>query len=387
MRKKNFPTKQSRPSRRGAALVLAVAMMFVLFSFLAFSIDVGYLAQSRAELTRTSDAAAMAGCWELYEQMDSGVEPTDAHPMIRQEAAEFAVQNAVCRTGPYIDASPLTQDISIGYLASIRGGSITNDSSLPFFAVGVRVEKTSDKNGEVPFFFGRIFGDTGQSMQSESTAVLARQITGFGTPPTHGSSPINVLPFALDEETWNELLEGNANDNYQFDPTNGSVSSGSDGILEVNLYPQGTGSPGNRGTVDIGGNNNSTNDIARQITDGISRQDILDLGKPLDLSNLGHMTLNGDTGISAGVKDELASIIGQKRIIPVFSSVSGNGNNANYTIVKWVGVRILHVKLTGKMSGKQLIVQPAPVLCSGGNYATEGSNWSDFVLSPVMLAR
>lgn len=387
MRSMNHSNKHFRNSRRGAALILAVAMMFVLFSFLAFSIDVGYLAQSRAELTRTADAAAMAGCWELYEQMDAGVEPAASHPQVRQQAADFALQNAVCRTAPYVDASPLTQDISIGYLASLRGSTITNDSSLPFFAVGVRVEKTPNKNGEVPYFFGRIFGDSGQSMQTESTAVLARQITGFNTPPTHGSSPVNVLPFALDEETWNALLEGNTADNYQYDPTDGSVSSGSDGVLEVNLYPQGTGSPGNRGTVDIGGSNNSTNDIARQIVDGISRQDILDLGKPLDLSELGQMTLNGDTGISAGVKDELASIIGQKRIIPVFSSVSGNGNNANYTIVKWVGVRILHVKLTGKMSGKQLIVQPAPVVCSGGNYATEGSNWSDFVLSPVMLAR
>ena len=55
----------------------------------------------------------------------------------------------------------------------------------------------------------------------------------------------------------------------------------------------------------------------------------------------------GDTGISAGVKDELASIIGQTRIIPVFSSVSGNGNNATYVIVRWVGVRVMAVKLTG----------------------------------------
>ena len=42
----------------------------------------------------------------------------------------------------------------------------------------------------------------------------------------------------------------------------------------------------------------------------------------------GKLYLNGDTGISAGVKDELASIKGQPRIIPIFSTVSGNGNNA-----------------------------------------------------------
>jgi hypothetical protein len=79
------------------------------------------------------------------------------------------------------------------------------------------------------------------------------------------------------------------------------------------------GSPGNRGTVDIGGSNNSTNDIARQILHGISAQDLQALGKPLNISSQGTMTLNGDTGISAGVKDELKSIIGQKRMSSPFS--------------------------------------------------------------------
>jgi hypothetical protein len=67
--------------------------------------------------------------------------------------------------------------------------------------------------------------------------------------------------------------------------------------------------------------------------------------------------------------------------------VSGNGNNANYTIVRWVGVRIMNVNLTGKMSDKQLIVQPAPMIARHGVIASTGTTSSDFVLSPVMLAR
>ncbi len=58
--------------RRGATLVLSVFLMFGLFSFVAFSVDIGYLAQSRAEIQRTADAAAMAGCWELYAGMENG---------------------------------------------------------------------------------------------------------------------------------------------------------------------------------------------------------------------------------------------------------------------------------------------------------------------------
>ena len=99
------------------------------------------------------------------------------------------------------------------------------------------------------------------------------------------------------------------------------------------------------------------------------------------------MTLNGDTGISAGVKDELASIIGLTRIIPVFSSVSGNGNNATFTIVRWVGVRILAVKLTGAMNSKYLMVQPATVLARNVVPGDASRTWSSTIYSPVVLVK
>jgi len=372
--------------RRGASLTLTVIMMFGLFSFLAFSVDTGYLSQSRAEIRRTADAAAMAGCWELYEHMEGGGDAASAHSEVRQACGAMAALNPINRHSPQLDTSEATDDVTIGFLNNLKSGIITQDASNPYYAVRVKITKSQAKNGEVPFFFGKIFGQSGREMHADATAVMARQIDGFATPPA-GSGGLELLPFALDLNTWQALLNNNAADNYRFDPVTNTVIPGSDNIREVNLYPQGTGSPGNRGTVDIGGANNSTNDIARQILHGISAADLTALGKPLILNSDGVLDLNGDTGISAGVKDELQSIIGQKRIIPIFSSVSENGNNANYKIVKWVGVRILDVKLTGKMSGKKLIVQPAPMLINYGVTASAGSESSDFVYSPVVLAR
>ena len=64
------------------------------------------------------------------------------------------------------------------------------------------------------------------------------------------------------------------------------------------------------GTVDIGGANNSTSDLARQIREGMSAEDMADLassGRSLEFTE-GKLTLNGDTGISAGVKDDLVYI-------------------------------------------------------------------------------
>src|SRR5690606_21957933 len=68
--------------RRGATLILTVILMFTMFSFLAFGVDTGYLSQSRAEIRRTADAAAMAGCWELYSQLEQGQTAVAAQPNI-----------------------------------------------------------------------------------------------------------------------------------------------------------------------------------------------------------------------------------------------------------------------------------------------------------------
>lgn len=384
MKRNNKIRLQSRKSnRKGTALVLSVALMFVLFSFLAFGIDIGYLAQSRAEMQRTADASAMAGCWELYGNLEEGYEFESSVTEVTLVSKDFAALNSVCRQGPVVPSN----DIDIGFVSQMSDEEVQANSELPFYAVKVNVKRDQANNGEIPFFFGRIFGDSGRAMQVSATAVMARQISGFSIPATEATK-IDLLPFALDVDTWDDMMaQVTTSDDYSFDSFSGDVGNGADGACEVNLYPQGTGSPGNRGTVDIGGANNSTNDIARQILHGISAADLTDLGKPLILDGSTPLELNGDTGISAGVKDELASIIGEKRIIPLFSRVTGNGNNAKYEITRWVGVRIMRVKLTGPMSRKELIVQPAHVVASQGVIATTGSSFSDFVLSPVLLVR
>ncbi len=102
--------------------------------------------------------------------------------------------------------------------------------------------------------------------------------------------------------------------------------SGSDGVLEMNIYPDANTSlpSGNRGTVDLGSPNNSTNDLKRQIQYGLNAYDLSFFpNNTIQLGSNGTLVLNGDTGISAGIEASLQSIIGQKRIMPIFTTVSG----------------------------------------------------------------
>lgn len=363
--------------------------MIIMMALLAFAVDVGYLYTARTELQRSADAAAMAAAWELIDErtISDSLLVQQLVYSARSKAVEYAAANQVCSSQPFVDANyenGETGDVRIGYLSDFSNptGSIIYTNLANVNAVTVRVRRVENRNDEVPLFFAPILGYDRVPVEAEATAAFLSDIRGFRSRSDGGNH--GILPIALDEETWNAMLVGNAPDNWSWDAECKCVRPWSDGIREVNLFPQGTGSPGNRGTVDIGSSNNSTNDIARQIVHGVSDSDLEHHGGELKLDENDELFLNGDTGISAGVKDELASIIGDPRIVPIFRQVEGPGNNAMYTIVKFVGIRILEVKLTGKMSSKRVIVQPAAMVTSGV-IPSETQGTSQLVYSPVHL--
>lgn len=375
--------KLLRRSRRGNVIVLSAVLMVAMMAMIAFAVDLGYLFNARTEMQRAADASAIAACWELIDEdvVTGSSNPTVISAEACNKARQFVALNKITQAS----ASLSNDDISVGYIAD------PGDPSSPFLTTGytgapnavkLRIRRTAQQNGAVPLFFGPVLGVSFAAMESEATAAYLPGVSGFKAPSD--GSPLGILPYALDEGTWNAMLAGGGSDSYCFTEGSGTVNAASDGIREVNLFPQGTGSPGNRGTVDIGGSNNSTSDIARQIVQGISAADMAQMpGGQLCFDDGGKLYLNGDTGISAGVKDELTTIVGETRIIPIFSNVTGNGNNATYTIVKFCGVRIMHVKLTG--SDKHVMVQPAVCLTKGA--IQSDSYHSDFVYSPVWLVR
>ena len=379
---------QGATRRRGTVTVLAAVLSIVMLGMVAFSVDVGYVLSVKEELQRTADAAAMAAAWEYATQLADDQDQDVCELAGRAAAATVADGNVVGRVNPKIDpnySNASTGDLVFGHLPDLRSAG-TLDTSAPatFNAARVKVRRDASMNGEAPLFFARVFGLSSQRLEAEATAGLVRDVGGFKTPASGGN--LDLLPFTLDRDTHLCWIAGAGDDNWTYDEATGAVYPGPDGKPEVNLYPQGTGSPGNRGTVDIGGANNSTSDIARQILHGVNSADLAALGKPLAFDANGELTLNGDTGISAGVKDELAAIRGEPRVIPIFREVNGPGNNAIYTIVAWQGIRIMDVKLTGPMKKKHVTIQMAPVLTEGV-IVSSTTGTSNYVYSPVVLLR
>ncbi|MDZ4686638.1 MAG: pilus assembly protein TadG-related protein [Planctomycetaceae bacterium] len=354
---------RSPDDRRGSVLVLSAAVLVIIFAMVAFSVDMGYVALTKTQLQIASDGAALGACLELPD----GLGPQPVNTLAETESLATSAALSVAgdnkngdQAGTYLNAA---SDVTFGQAVwnpDTKRWTTTWDV-FPYNAIRItsRRDASGSLGGDRPLdlMFAPVLGIDNLSINTEATAAL---LPGVGFQIGEDSSDtIEVLPIALDVPTWTALLNGVGSDNYHYDSGTGAVTAGSDGILEVDLYPYGNGAlpPGNRGTVDLGSPNNSTVDLKRQILYGLNAYDLSFFDGVLRTDE-GDLTLNGDTGISAGIKAELETIKGRPRLMPLFSAVSGPGNNAMYTVPKFVGIRIMHVKLTG--GSKQVIIQPAP---------------------------
>ena len=92
-------------------------------------------------------------------------------------------------------------------------------------------------------------------------------------------------------------------------------------------------------------------------------------------------------GIVSPLGNDLAStwdgIVGQNRIIPLYSTVLGSGNTASYQIVGFAGVRIVDIKLNG--NPKKVTVQSTWFYSPKVTPATSSSQISIGAYAPPKL--
>ncbi len=386
-----LPNRQS--DRHGVIAVLAAVCLVMLLGFVALTVDLGFLMETKTQLQAAADGSVLSGALELPDGWGAGkISTADQVKTATGSAAQTVA--AMYRVGEqasaYVDT---TRDLRFGQRTqNAQGAWVETWGTSPYNMVEITVRRDQPLTGntvtrgdqKIPLLFAPAIGSNLSSLTAKATAVLAPG-NGFFIPPSSGLT-CPLLPIALDETTWNNLINsGVGSDNYSYNATTKTVSSGTDGIKEVTLYPDGTNTTaGNRGTVDIGSSNNSTADLSRQIRYGPNEADLAYFGGKVQIPASGLLALNGDTGLSAGIKDDLAAIIGQPRAIPIFRSVSGPGNNATYQICKFVGIRILFVQLTGSPSQKKVVVQPAPVF-DGTIISSPGAMQPDSIIASLKL--
>ena len=376
--------RNTRSRRKGAIAVLAACFLIVIIAIVAFAVDMGYVLVGKAELQRAADAAAHAAVLEY--RSDDDLATTAVR--IRNTASQYVEDNTVLNSSASVAKNWFNADnqgdLLLGRIDFAHPSApMTFDDPAGYNAVRVRIRRSATRNGEVPLFFARVLGHQGVELDAEATAAIMQRVGGFKIPASGENIPF--LPITIKQEYWDALLN-NDQDDWSWDLTDQTISEKSDGIPEVTLFPNETGSAGNFGTVNVGTSANSTDNIAGQIRNGLTQSDLDYHGGTLELNSSGELNLTGDPGLSASLKDDLQAMAGKPRTIPLYREVAGTGNNAAFVITKFVGVRVMAVNLS---SGDKFVsVQPANVTFKGIIQAESGSDdTSDNIYSPPVIVQ
>lgn len=384
-----FPTlRRRRSDRRGNIVVLTAVLLVVILACVAFAVDVGYLCLVRTQSQNSADAAAMAAAWELLDERRNGDDWAleDVASEAREVGFDYATRNKVCGSGPLLDQNTSNHpkgDLVFGRLNS-NGQMSTYGNLREHNAVLVRAGRTSALNSPLNLFFARCLGFDTVDVTAEAVATFRDGISGFRATPETGNT--TLIPFAVHVDVWRDLMSGKVGtDNFTVDPEANQVAGGSDGILELDIYPSNTGSSGNVGTLQIGDPNNGTPEISNQIANGISEGDLGFQGGEFRVG-----PCSGDPGISGGIKQGLAQAIGKPCSIALYDSISGGGNNSVYNVVGFAGIRVVDFRLGNDQTesagegSHRVVLQPSVVV---DDAAIAGDSSSYSVYQPVVLAK
>jgi Flp pilus assembly protein TadG len=374
-----------RPHRhhhRGAVLVLFAILLVVCMGVVAFAIDIGLLTLSRNEAQRAADAAALAAGHELMAglQTDNVRKRLDRfQSQVETSAVTYGSLNSLSGSGAKIIPA---EDVVIGTLINPENPQLGVEPAnlLVSNTVQVTVRADAARTNPIPFFFAPFLGISTGDVRARAIVRFAGRMGGVKVNSSTTLTPL--LPFTFHVNEWRyQVDEGNGPDTWSYDESSGTVSPGADGVPEFVFFPIGSGS-GNWGTIDIGEGGNSSTDLQRQILEGVNDTDLSAFGGQFAVDPaVGYLEVNGDTGVDATLEDPLRSIIGQPRVIPLFETFTGTGNNCLYHVVGFAGIRIVDVCLKG--SSKYVTAQPASIEHASIVYANLST--SDFVVERLRL--
>jgi hypothetical protein len=340
-------------SRQGNIAVMSVFLLISMLSMVALTVNIGRLSNSLAHLQNANDATSKAAAWKLLDSWDAynqvSLASGEATKLSAKTMADYGVAETLTTTDMKFGSygwNPNSQKLEVNW------------GQTPANLVQTKFSRLDQRDNALDVVLRKFLGRDTMELKTISNVVFI-PATGFRAPT--GNQTLEILPFALDIDTWIALENGDGDDEFGVHPVTNAVSAGPDGIREVKIFPIGNDKSlpsGNRGTLRLGDNNNSTSKLSRQIREGLNANDMSSHPNGFSVAQ-GPMFLPGDPGVSAAIEDDLNEILGQNRILPLFTSVSGSGANASYEIVKFVGVKVVQADLRGAMQFKAVLLQPA----------------------------
>lgn len=326
---------RSLKRRRGTMIVLLGILAVPLLAMVAFSVDYGFLLKTRTDLQGAADAAALAAVQDLIE-FSEGIENLAS---VKITVRNYAVDNT--------DASfqVLDADIEVGEYdpdTIYSSSGVTLVASPDYYdTVRVTLRRDTTANSPVSLFFAPVMGIQNSDINVTATAVLQKS--------TALEPGAMILPIAIPLAAWE------AND------MGAEWSVYADSRVEDSF---GNVLPGNWGTVDIGGRDNSTDALRDQTLNGLSQDDLNVLHSETRIDQNTHIDsdvptwVQADTGFSVGIKSAVQAVHGETRLVPIYGNLSGEpGNGLEYQIVAWGVVTVIDSLFTGNPNNRHITVK------------------------------
>ncbi len=297
----------------GAVAVIVAIMGVFLTGILAFSVDLGNAYSTQRRLSTAADGAALAAAQELSNSnacVDSSV--SDANRSAAKVVAEDYSSN---RNAPGSALQGGSSGFSIGCVGSGNDGYVTVGNIQ-----------------QVDYVFGNLFGVTNSNPTGRATARYgrARSVTG-------------LRPFGLCAS--DAYVKALIKTGVDF-PVDDDASFALRPTVRVTSQISGDGtcgtSGGNWGVLDFNGGSNPTGETIDWIRNGY--------GGEIDLATVG--TLPGNPGAPSGgsLESAMTDTVGQVITLPIYDSVTANGNNSAFHITGFVSAQLCGWKFGNKSS-------------------------------------
>ncbi len=357
--------KRPTKSRRGALAPLGALLMIPVLGMTAFTVDLGWISVTKAQLKNAVDAAALAAAGQLIDgyvlyhlpgQTQKDAIQNTALTSARSFARQFASYN---RAGGVSLTQVNDADIELGFTdAANRYSRSCPTGGFPN-TVRVTLRRDATANGPLNLFFGRMLGVSTASLQATAAAtIFTASVESFGT---RGQGLL--LPIALDVNVWNQFLASGLS-------ADGEIHAGPNGAAQLKVYPCPKDAPGNFGLLCIGPPSSSVNPFRDWIDFGPTAADIQYLLEHdmLAVSASAPKLWEGGPGVKSTLVSNFVGIIGRPRLIPLFVPISqspyqaatGEGSHAYYQIVGFGGVTV--TEASGNGSNLDIAVQPCAAL-------------------------
>lgn len=274
--------RESRSAERGQILVIVAGGMIALLLLVGLVLDGGIALLNQRDGQNTADVASLAGTRLIA---DHYVDPAISHT---QADIHAAIEDSVQDNGCTATGTPCSWTATFVNLALADVGAVTNAAApIPPGAVGVRV----NVHREPGTFLASLAGISHWNVDTQAIAIANEPTT---------APPNQLLPIALKQNAGTPYVPGQV-----YDLTDGKDIPGGFGWLSW------TGS-------------NDPNALA----DSLCTPDNPRFDMPFQFP--------GDPGKSnsSGVRACLDQLIdsGRTVLIPIYSTVSGPGDNQRYTI-------------------------------------------------------